>query len=190
MAAKASSAVSAGNQKHLAGIWWMWIVFGILWTAAALVILQENNPAVAKATVGLIIGIMFLVTALQNLVIASLIEGGVKWLFGIFGVLFIAAGIVALANPQETFRAIADVLGFLFLIVGVFWIIEAFAMREGNDLWWMGLVAGILMVILAFITSGQLFWEKQQLLLIFAGIWALMAGITDFVRAWQIKQLG
>jgi hypothetical protein len=45
------------------------------------------------------------------------------------------------------------------------------------------------MVVLAFITSGQLFWEKQQLLLLFAGIWALMAGITDFVRAWQIKQL-
>ena len=191
MATKASksSASVGGNQDQLAGLWWMWIVFGILWTVAALVILQENDPGVAKATVGLIIGIMFLVTAFQNLVIASLIEGGVKWLFGIFGVVFIAAGIVALANPQETFRAIADVLGFLFLIVGVFWIIEAFAMREGNELWWMGLVAGILMVVLAFITSGQLFWEKQQLLLLFAGIWALMAGITDFVRAWQIKQL-
>ena len=192
MATKASGGPKGavtGNQEHLAGLWWMWIVFGILWTVAALVILQENDPGVAEATVGLIVGIMFLVTAFQNLVIASLIEGGVKWLFGIFGVVFIAAGIVALANPQETFRAIADVLGFLFLIVGVFWIIEAFAMRAGNDLWWMGLIAGILMVVLAFITSGQLFWEKQQLLLLFAGIWALMAGITDFVRAWQIKQL-
>lgn len=192
MATKASGAsrgAVAGSQNQLAGVWWMWIVFGILWTVAALVILQENDPGVAKSTVGYIVGVMFLVTALQNLVIASLIDGGVKWLFGIFGVVFIAAGIIALANPQDTFRAIADVLGFLFLIVGVFWIIEAFAMREGNDLWWMGLVAGILMVVLAFITSGQLFWEKQQLLLLFAGIWALMAGITDFVRAWQIKQL-
>ena len=45
------------------------------------------------------------------------------------------------------------------------------------------------MVVLAFWTAGQFFIEKQYVLLVFAGIWALMAGITNFVRAFQIKKL-
>ena len=82
------------------------------------------------------------------------------------------------------------ILGFLFLIVGVFWIIQAFAERDGNAVWWLGLTAGVLMVILAFWTSGQFFIEKQYTLLVFAGIWALMSGVTDIVRAFQIRKLG
>ncbi len=46
------------------------------------------------------------------------------------------------------------------------------------------------MVIIAFWTSGQFFIEKAYVLLVFAGIWALMQGITDIVRAFQIRKLG
>ena len=46
----------------------------------------------------------------------------------------------------------------------------------------MGLVAGILMVILAFWTAGQFFVEKAYVLLVFAGIWALMQGLIDIIR--------
>ena len=46
------------------------------------------------------------------------------------------------------------------------------------------------MVILAFWTGGQFFIEKAYVLLVFAGIWALMQGVTDIVRAFQIRELG
>ena len=92
-------------------------------------------------------------------------------------------------SPENTFAALADMLGFLFLIVGVFWIIQAFAARELNELWWLGLLAGILMIVLAFWTGGQFFIDRVYTLLVFAGIWALMQGVTDFVRAFQIKKL-
>ena len=92
-------------------------------------------------------------------------------------------------SPENTFAAIADILGFLFLIVGVFWIIQAFVERDENDVWWLGLGAGVLMVVLAFWTGGQFFIEKQYTLLVFAGIWALMSGVTDIVRAFQIRKL-
>ena len=45
------------------------------------------------------------------------------------------------------------------------------------------------MTILAFWTSGQLFIHKAYLLLVFAGIWALMEGTVDIVRAFEIRQL-
>jgi len=110
--------------------------------------------------------------------------------FAIFGVLFIGAGVATFVSPENTFVAIADMLGFLFLLVGIFWILQAFATREVNELWGFGLVAGILMIVLAFWTGGQFFIEKQYVLLVFAGIWALMQGVTDFIKAFQIRKLG
>jgi hypothetical protein len=184
------STISPSDREILKGVgrfWWLWLVFGIAWTAVALVILQFDQASVT--TVGIIVGLMFLATSAQNFAIMGLAESG-GWLFGIFGFLFGIAGILALISPENTFAALADILGFLFLIVGVFWIIQAFAARDVSELWWIGLISGILMVILAFWTGGQFFIDKAYVLLVFAGIWALMQGVTDIVRAFQIRKLG
>jgi uncharacterized membrane protein HdeD (DUF308 family) len=181
--------VAAGREvvAGLSRLWWLWLVFGIAWTLIGLVILQFDSGSVT--TVGIIVGVMFISTGAQQFMIGSLVEKG-SWLFYIFGAMFTIAGVVALISPGNTFAALADVLGFLFLIVGTFWVIQAFGVREVNELWWVGLLSGILMVILAFWTAGQFFIEKAYVLLVFAGIWALMQGVTDIVRAFQIRKLG
>ena len=173
--------------KGVSRLWWLWLVFGLAWVIIGVVILQFDSASIT--TVGVIVGLMFLATGFQQFVVGSMAERG-NWLFWIFGVLFLIAGVIALISPENTFAALADILGFLFLIVGVFWILQAFASREINELWWLGLLSGILMVILAFWTGGQFFIEKQYVLLVFAGIWALMQGVTDVVRAFQIRKLG
>jgi uncharacterized membrane protein HdeD (DUF308 family) len=53
----------------------------------------------------------------------------------------------------------------------------------------MGLIAGILMTVLAFWTAGQFFVEKAYLLLVLAGIWALMEGVNDITRAFALRRL-
>jgi uncharacterized membrane protein HdeD (DUF308 family) len=78
----------------------------------------------------------------------------------------------------------------LFLLVGIFWIIEAVASMDVNSLWWLPLLAGILMVTLGFYTGGAFFIDKAFDLFVFAGIWALITGITDIVRAFQIRRVG
>ena len=181
------SAEARATVRGLSRLWWLWIAFGVAWIVISVVILQFDQASIN--TVGVLIGIMFLATAAQQFVIAGIADE-MRWLYGVFGVLFVGAGILSLISPGNTFAAIADALGFLFLIVGVFWIIQAFAFREANELWWVGLLAGILMVILAFWTGGQFFIEKQYVLLAFAGIWSLMQGVTDLVRAFQIRKLG
>jgi uncharacterized membrane protein HdeD (DUF308 family) len=168
-------------------LWWLWIVFGIFWVVVGLVILQFDQASIT--TVGVLVGAMFIASGFQQFAIMSMVER-LRWLYALFGVLFLIAGVIALISPENTFAALADILGFLFLIVGVFWIIQAFASREINELWWLGLLSGILMVILAFWTGGQFFIEKAYVLLVFAGIWALLQGLTDFVRAFQIRKLG
>jgi uncharacterized membrane protein HdeD (DUF308 family) len=173
--------------RGLANLWWLWLVSGIAWMIVSVVILQFDQASVT--TVGVIVGLMFLGIALQNFTLAGLADR-MQWLFALFGVLFLAAAVLAFISPENTFAAIADILGFLFLIVGIFWIIEAFAAREVNPMWWMGLIAGILIVILAFWTGGQFFIDKAYTLLAFAGIWALLNGITDIIRAFQIRSAG
>ena len=104
--------------------------------------------------------------------------------------LFLVAGVIAFISPENTFAAIADILGFLFLMVGTFWIIQAFGERDVNELWWFGLISGIAMIMLAFWTGGQFFIHRVYVLLVFAGIWALFHGVNDLIRAFQIRALG
>ena len=182
-----SDATAREAIRGFSRLWWLWIVFGIFWVVVGLVILQFDQASIT--TVGILVGAMFIASAFQQFMIMSMVER-MRWLYALFGVLFLIAGVIALISPENTFAALADILGFLFLIVGVFWIIQAFASREINELWWLGLLSGILMVILAFWTGGQFFIEKQYVLLVFAGIWALMQGFTDIVRAFQIRKLG
>jgi hypothetical protein len=170
----------------VASMWWLWLVLGIGWIVASLVILQFDAASVA--TIGVITGIMFTVAGLQQFALAAIADH-LKWLWAIFGLLFLIAGGVCFVNPKETFAGIADILGFLFLMVGVWWIIRAFMFRAIDSAWWLGLTAGILMTIMAFWTSGQFFIHKAYTLVVFAGIWALMQGITDIVRAFQMRSL-
>jgi uncharacterized membrane protein HdeD (DUF308 family) len=152
--------------------------------AAALVILQFDDASVS--TVGVLVGLMFLGVGIENIALASL-DVPMRWVWAIFGGLFLISAVVAFANPADTFAGVADVLGFLFLIVGVWWMVRAFLERAINALWWLGLISGIVMTALAFWTEGQFFISKAYVLLVFAGIWALMQGITTIVRAFEIR---
>lgn len=172
----------------LGKFWWLFLITGVLWFIIALVILQFDDASVA--TVGVIVGAMFLFTGVQQFVLASLTEGGWKWLWVVFGVLLVIAGLWALFNPGATVFALADSLGFLFLLVAILWIVEAFVTRGANDLWWLGLIAGFLMLGIAFWVSGQFLIERVYTLLVFAGVWAMAQGILDIIRAFTIRKVG
>ena len=171
----------------VSGFWWLWLVTGTAWIFVAVTVLQFDQASVK--TVGIIIGLMFLFSSVQQFILAGLSEGASRWIAVAFGVLLLIAGVISLANPKNTFVGFADILGFLFLIVAAMWIVGALVARETDDLWWLTLIAGILMVILAFWTGGQFLIDKVYLLLVFAGIWALMHGVTDIVHAFQIRRL-
>jgi uncharacterized membrane protein HdeD (DUF308 family) len=179
-------AEEAGRPDLLAGAWWISIISGVAWIVAALVILQFDRASIT--TVGIIVGIMFVVAGLQQLYLAFVADS-LRWLWAIFAALFLISGVICFINPKSTFAGLADILGFLFLTVGVWWTIRAFIERPVNPLWWLTLVAGVLMTITAFWTSGQFFIDKAYILLVFAGVWALMQGVTDIVRAFAIRSL-
>ena len=69
--------------------------------------------------------------------------------------LLTASGIVALIHPTSTFGGFADILGFVFLLIGVMWMVQSFTERPVNDLWWLTLISGMMMVVLAFGSAGS-----------------------------------
>lgn len=164
--------------------WWVLLITGIAWIAVALIILQFDEASVT--TIGILVGAMFLALGIETISLSTL-DVPARWAWALFGVLFLVSSIVCFANPSDTFAGLADTLGFLFLIVGVWWMVRAFVERDVNPLWWLGLISGILMTALAFWTSGQFFIEKAYVLLVFAGIWALMQGMISMVRAFGIR---
>jgi uncharacterized membrane protein HdeD (DUF308 family) len=172
--------------REITGYWWTWLVAGIAWIVISLVILQFDAASVT--TVSVLLGLMFALAGIQNFTLTA-VPGGVRWVSAAFGVLFMVAAVICFVDPEGTFAALADILGFLFLLVGVWWMVRAFLERAVYPLWWLGLISGALMTILAFWTAGQFFVEKAYVLLVFAGIWALIAGVTDIVRAFTVRQL-
>lgn len=181
-----ASSESSVVAREAAPFWWLWLVVGMIWIVAALVVLQFDSASIT--TIGIIVGSMFAFSGVQQIVVGMVSER-LRWVWVAVGVLFLAASVVCFINPEATFAGLADVLGFLFLGVGIWWTVEAFLVKAENPLWWVGLTSGILMIVMAFWTSGQFFIEKAYILLVFAGIWALMHGITDIVRAFQVRSL-
>jgi hypothetical protein len=172
------------RSRDLGGPWWLWLVAGVAWIVASLVILQFDRASIT--TVGVIVGILFVAAGMQQLYLAFVAES-LRWLWAIFAALFLISGVICFINPKSTFAGMADILGFLFLTVGLWWTIRAFIEKAENPVWWLGLIGGILMVIMAFWTSGQFFIEKAYVLLVFAGVWAMMQGVTDIVRAFAVR---
>jgi hypothetical protein len=71
-------------------------------------------------------------------------------------------------------------------------------LAEAACSWWVELLLGllwiviavvVLKVILAFWVSGQFFLTRAATRLVFAGVWAMLKGITDIIRAFQIQRL-
>lgn len=177
--------------QALAGIarwWWLFLITGVLWLVVAGVILQFDTGSLA--TVGYIVGFMLVFTGIEQFAVAAAVDGGWKWLWVVFGIFFVLGGAWAVVNPIGTTASLAQSLGLLFGLVALFWIVEAVTTRRTNPLWWLTLVSGLIMAIVAVWVGGQLFGTKVVTLLMFAGFWAILHGIGDFVRAFELRKLG
>jgi Short repeat of unknown function (DUF308) len=104
-------------------------MIGLLWIAVAVVVLKFDHASVV--TVGVLTGLLLLLFAAEQFVLAA-VAPVARWLWASFGVLLTAAGFVALVSPADTFAGLADILGFIFLLIGVQWMVLAFAERLFN----------------------------------------------------------
>ena len=109
------------------GYWWIGLVAGIAWLVISLVILQFDSASIT--TIGVLVGLMFLPPPSRTSPLTTLpVEH--RWVPALFSVLFLDLRGDLLRQPrQSTFAGLADMLGFLFLLVGVWWMTQAFLER-------------------------------------------------------------
>jgi uncharacterized membrane protein HdeD (DUF308 family) len=178
--------VARGMAAHAAALWWVFLITGALWIVAGIVVLQLDARSVF--VVGYAVAGILFAMGVEEVLVASAVER-LKWLRYGLGIFFLIGGLYALFNPAWTTISLAASLGFLFALLGIFWILEAVAERDGSKAWLLGLAAGIIMLVLSVWVALQYSWTKLVTLLVFAGVWAVLHGVVDIVRAFQLKRL-
>lgn len=176
--------ISRSEEQQMARFWWIPLIVGVMWMMVSLVVLDMDATS-AKA-VGLLAGLVFIGAGVSDLVFAGVVDR-FKWLYAGLGVVLIAIGVIALFHPQNTFVALATVIGWFLLFKGTFDIVLAFMNRE-FPLWWVTLLAGIVQVGLAFWATGY-FGRSAVLLIVWVAASAMLRGITAIVLAFSIREL-
>src|SRR3954469_23040301 len=172
--------------------WWVELLAGIAWLVIAWLVLRANVTSLA--TVGLLLGVLFLVAGLNEVFVATMVGGGWKVLHYAIGVVFLLGGLWALFRPVNTFFALVSVLGLVLLLEGAFEIVRGVSSRGENPYWWLGLVVGVLLILLALWVSGsdRVFnlHARAFLVLFWVGVMALIRGVTAIVLAFVIRRAG
>ena len=169
---------------RLAGPWWMFLLTGIAWLIISVLILRITSASVA--TVGVLMGVLFLVGMAGELLIAA-VRPSWRWAHILMGVIFAIGAGWAFAQPYNAFWALASVLGLLLIFRGTLDIINSVVTKDINSAWWLGMMAGILEIFLGFWASQQLLPVRGTLLLIWVGLFALFRGISQIVIAFELR---
>lgn len=187
MSVKSDSRVHSGPLQvamRLTAPWWAYLLAGIAWVVIAVIILRFNVTSVA--TIGILLGALFLLCAAEEVVLA-MIRATWGWAHALLGVVFIGAAIWSFVTPYGAFWALASVLGILLVVAGTVHIAMAGSSKPVNDLWWLGVIGGLLEVFIGFWISVQSSATQAAFLIIWAGLLALFRGVFEIVLAFELR---
>jgi uncharacterized membrane protein HdeD (DUF308 family) len=178
--------------REAARYWWVFLVTGIAWLIVAWLVLRLNVTSLT--TVGVLLGVVFLGAGINEVALASVVPGGWKVWHIIMAMIFFLCALWGFIEPIDTFFALVSVLGLILIFYGGFEIIRAVASRPVNPYWWLGLIAGILLLLLAFWVSGSdrayALAQRTYLILFWVGFFALFRGFTQIILAFSIRHEG
>jgi uncharacterized membrane protein HdeD (DUF308 family) len=166
--------------------WWWFLVAGIGWLLVSLLVFRFDITSVT--TVGVLIGVLFLVAAADEFFVAAIRRSWV-WAHVLLGALFVLGAIWSFGSPYNAFWALASVFGLLLILSGTMDVVGSTTTRAVNPLWGLGLATGILEILLGFWVSQQFVPARASLLILWIGFMALFRGFSDIVLAFQIKSV-
>jgi uncharacterized membrane protein HdeD (DUF308 family) len=164
--------------------WWLFLITGLAWLLIAVIVLRFDIASIA--TVGILIGIMFLGAAFNEFLASSTVSGGWKFVHLALGVLFVLGSIWGFFRPVNTFYALASILGLLLVFMGAIAIVGALLSRESNPMWGLGLAVGILELLLAVWVSQRFYPARADLILLWVGFMAIFKGVGEIVMAFEL----
>jgi uncharacterized membrane protein HdeD (DUF308 family) len=172
--------------------WWVFLVSGILWLIIAWVVLRMDQTSVAA--VGVLLGVVFLFAGINEIGTAEITRGGWRVWYWIMAVVFFLGALWGFIQPVDTFFALASVLGLILVLYGSFEIVLAISSHGVNPYWWLNLIVGILLILLAFWVSGSdrvyALAQRAYLILFWVGFFALFKGFSQIFLAFSMRHAG
>jgi uncharacterized membrane protein HdeD (DUF308 family) len=166
--------------------WWLFLITGIGWAIVGLIVLRFNYTSVHA--ISLLFGFVAIAAGVMEVVMTFVVPGWWKLLNGVLALAFIAAGVVALIHPGNTFVALAAVFSFVLVFAGMFDIIMSIASRNEIDVWWLQLIGGIILLFLGIWAAGD-YGRSAVVLIAWVAAFALIRGVRDIVYAFRIRGL-
>ena len=166
--------------------WWLFLITGIGWAIVGLIVLRFNYTSVHA--ISLLFGFVAIAAGVMEVVMVFVVPGWWKLLNGVLALAFIAAGVVALIHPGNTFVALAAVFSFFLVFAGMFDIIMSIASRHEIDVWWLQLIGGIILLFLGIWAAGD-YGRSAVVLIAWVAAFALIRGVRDIVYAFRVREL-
>lgn len=155
---------------------WGWIVaLGIVFLIAGFVALGSVVAATASAV--MIVGIMMIMGGAAEIVAAFSVKSWGKFAFWmLLGLLYVAAGVIAILNPFAAATILTLMLGAALVVGGVLRIFLAFQMREGGKPWGWVALSGIVTLLLGVVVIAK--WPASSFFVLgmFLGIDLIFVG--------------
>lgn len=156
------------------------VVLGILTILYGLLVMSLRPTALASIAV--LAAIALFSAGIAQLFLAGTVPGGWRWLAYLAGVLVIIGGVLALVRPVATLFFLAVVLAWSFVLNGIVRIVSSLVDRQ--DMWWFGLIVGIVELLVGIWAIGSpgrevlLLVNLIGIFLIFAGVDAIVASLS------------
>lgn len=177
-------------QREAARWWWVPLVGGVIWFVVAWLVLRANYTSLA--TVGVLLGVVFLIAAVNESALGAAMGGGwAVWHYILAAVLVLGA-LWAFVRPINTFFALASVLGLLLLLQGVFTLMRGIAMRDMTEYWWLDVVGGGLLTALGlWVSTSDRVWTlgaRAGFILLWVGFMAIFRGVSDIAMGFALRR--
>jgi uncharacterized membrane protein HdeD (DUF308 family) len=168
--------------------WGLVLTYGIVTLGLGIALAVWPDASVTVFTVllaiQLIIAGIFRISAALSV---SRNDGGVRALVGLSGGLALIVGLLILRDPLQSVLVLGMILGVFWVIAGVIDIIGAFISPPASGRGWevfSGVVSVLAGGFLLVYTDLSL-----KLLVVFVGIWLIVAGILAVVAAFKLRSL-
>jgi uncharacterized membrane protein HdeD (DUF308 family) len=168
--------------------WWLPLLAGGAWFVIAWAVLRADVTSLV--TVGVLVGGMFLVAAVNEAALGGLLTGGWRVAHYALAFVFVAGAAWAFVRPVNTFFALASVLGLLLFLQGAMYTVLGIALRDLSPYWALQVLTGLLITALAiWVSVSDQVWDlraRSAFILLWVGLMAVFRGVSDMVLAFTM----
>jgi uncharacterized membrane protein HdeD (DUF308 family) len=163
--------------------WWILLVTGTAWILFSIIILRFDWTTVSALSI--LFGLVMFAAAGGELVAAFVAESGWLRVARIaLALALVVIGVVAFVHPGNTFKALAAVFSFAFILKGILDLMVGISGVEPNR--WLTILLGVLEIGIGFWAAGN-FGNAAVLLVVWIGATALFRGISEIVLAFTVR---